>query len=125
MRDSGHGGHRIKGFILALGFLLLATPVVATTIPASDASTHVGQLATVEGVVAEVKIRLNRTTYIDIGGRYPKQAISGVIFARDASAVGDVTGLSGNRIRIIGTIYLFRGYPEIMITSRNQLQIAH
>ena len=111
---------------LILGLLLSIStaPVFAATIQARDASSHVGQFATVEGVVAEVHTRLNRTTYIDIGGRYPKQAISGVIFARDASAVGDVAGLSGSKVGIVGTIYLFRGYPEIMITSRNQLRVA-
>jgi hypothetical protein len=116
-----HGTERL--FVCAL-WLIFAAPALATTIEAHDANLHVGQFATVEGVVAEVNTRLNHTTYIDIGGRYPKQAISGVVFARDASKVGDVTGLSGSKIRLSGTIYLFRGYPEIMITSPDQIRTA-
>ena len=114
----------MKRFMLALVLSLSSAPALAETISAGDANSHVGQFATVEGDVAEAYTRLNGTTYIDIGGRYPNQAISGVIFARDASAVGDVSGLGGKRIHIVGTIYLFRGYPEIMITSRNQIQVV-
>jgi len=114
----------IKRLFIGSLWLIFATPAFATTIQARDANSHVGQFATVEGVVAEVYTRLSHTTYIDIGGRYPKQAISGVVFARDASKVGDVTGLSGSKIRLSGTIYLFRGYPEIMITSPNQIRTA-
>jgi len=110
--------------VFALFLSLFASPVFAETIPASDANSHVGQFASVEGVVAVVETRLNHTTYIDIGDRYPNQAISGVIFGRDASAVGDVSGLSGKKVKLVGTIYLFRGYPEIMITSRDQVRIA-
>lgn len=116
-------GNRVGRLIAGSLLSLLVAPAFATTIDARDANSHVGQFATVEGVVARVYTRLNRTTYIDIGGRYPNQSVSGVIFERDSSAVGDVNGLTGNKVRIIGTIYLFRGYPEIMVTSRNQLRV--
>src|SRR5882724_10498138 len=92
--------HEMNRLILGLLLSISAAPVFAATIQARDASLHVGQFAAVEGVVAEVYTRLNHTTYIDIGGRYPKQAISGVVFLHDASAVGDVSGLSGNKVRI-------------------------
>jgi len=123
-RESWKMRHGRKRLFFGSLLWIFAAPAFATTIQARDASSHVGQFATVEGVVAQVYTRLNHTTYIDIGGRYPKQAISGVVFARDSSAVGDVRGLSGSKIRISGTIYLFRGYPEIMITSPNQMRTA-
>ena len=110
--------------MFALVLSLFVQPVFAANMRASDATSHVGQFATIEGVVAGVETRLNRTTYVDIGGRYPNQAVSGVIFRRDASAVGDVSDLNGKRVRLVGTIYLFRGYPEIMIRSRDQIRIA-
>lgn len=115
--------NRLRRPIAGLLLSISVGPALATTIEARDSNSHVGQFVTVDGVVAKVYTRLNRTTYIDIGGRYPNQAISGVIFARDSSAVGDVSSLTGHKVRIAGTIYLFRGFPEIMVTSRNQVRV--
>ena len=84
-------------FALALVLTLAVAPAVAATISATDASSHIGQFATVEGVVGEVKVSKGGTTFIDVGGSYPNEVFTGVIFASDASTIGDVSGLSGKR----------------------------
>lgn len=103
---------------------LLAGPTVAAAIPAAAASSHVGQTATVEGVVSEVHTaRSGKETLIDIGGTYPAQTFTGVIFAPSMSTVGDVSDLTGKTIDITGTVQMFQGKPEVVITSRTQIKL--
>jgi DNA/RNA endonuclease YhcR with UshA esterase domain len=94
----------------------------ATVIPDTEAAQHVGQKATVEGTVAVVFTSKNGNTFINFGGRYPHQTFTGWIpkdspLATDAS----LSALEGKKVRITGTIDLYKGKPEIKIVSKDQL----
>src|SRR5580658_8049020 len=108
---------------IALLTVLVAAPARAAVIPASAASSHVGHSVTVEGLVSEVHTaRSGKETFIDMGGMYPNQTFTGVIFERSAAAVGDVRGLTGKTVDITGTIQMYEGKPELIITSRDQIR---
>lgn len=92
------------------------------TVAASQAQNHVGQHITVEGVVSEVHASAN-ATFIDIGGRYPDETFTGVIFGDDESGFSDLQGLEGKTVDITGTVKLYNGRPEIVLTSKDQLRI--
>ena len=84
-------------FLLGLGFTLAAAPALAQTqmIAAADAKAHVGQTVTVEGVVSEVHTAASgRATFIDIGGRYPNNTFTAVIFSRDVTKFSKWTPLT-------------------------------
>lgn len=109
-------------------FLLLATVAWASssyagTISPEQAGSHIGQLVTVEGVVTEVHTaRSGSATFIDMSGIYPNNAFTGVIFARDMAAVGDVSAFAGRTVDISGTVQLYRNRPEIIIRSASQIR---
>lgn len=103
--------------------LLVATPAAARAIPASEASSHTGETATVEGQVAEVFTSRRGDTFIDLGGRYPNETFTGVIFRSNAGAFGDVSGLQGSTVDLTGTITNYRGRPEIILRSRDQIDV--
>lgn len=93
------------------------------TIPPDQAASHVGQTVTVEGTVSEVHTaRSGSATFIDMGGSYPLNAFTGVIFARDMETVGDVNDLAGKTVDINGEVREYRGKPEIVISSRDQIK---
>jgi DNA/RNA endonuclease YhcR with UshA esterase domain len=108
---------------IALLTALVAAPGWAAVIAATAASSHVGQSVTVEGLVSEVHTaRSGKETFIDIGGAYPNQTFTAVIFERSAAVVGDVSGLTGKTVDITGTIQMYEGKPEMIITSRDQIR---
>jgi DNA/RNA endonuclease YhcR with UshA esterase domain len=108
---------------IALLVALIAAPASAGVIPAAAASSHVGQSATVEGVVSEVHTaRSGKETFIDVGGTYPNQTFTAVIFAPSMSAIGDVGGLTGKTVDITGAIQIYEGKPEVIVTSRGQIR---
>jgi DNA/RNA endonuclease YhcR with UshA esterase domain len=101
----------------------LATAQTVTVIPDTEATEHVGQKATVEGTVVPVFTSNKGNTFINFGGKYPHQTFTGYIPADSTLAGGgsSLAGLEGKRIKITGTIDLYKGKPEIKITSKDQL----
>jgi hypothetical protein len=91
------------------------------TIAAATAADHVGQSVTVEGIVSDVHVAA-RAIFIDVGAPYPDEDFAGVIFSEDFGAFPNVTALEGNAVDISGTIQLYRGRPEIVLTSASQVR---
>jgi hypothetical protein len=50
---------------------------IAAAIPADAAAAHIGEYATVEGVVANVFASKNGKTFLNIGAAYPNQTFTG------------------------------------------------
>jgi DNA/RNA endonuclease YhcR with UshA esterase domain len=108
---------------LAIILTMATSPTFADSISANDAASHVGQSATVEGTVSEVhRARSGKATFLDIGGRYPNNAFTAVVFERSMSVVGDLSGFDGRTVDVTGTIQLYQGKPEIIVTSRDQIK---
>ncbi len=96
-----------------------ATP----TYTIEQASAHAGEVATVEGPVAEVFVSSRGNAFLDFGARYPNQEFSAVVFRKNARAFGDLTGLGGKRVKVTGRIAIYRGRPEIILSSPSQLRV--
>jgi DNA/RNA endonuclease YhcR with UshA esterase domain len=95
----------------------------ATVIPDTEAAQHVGQQATVEGTVVAVFTSKNRNIFLNFGGRYPNQTVAGWMPARTRLASDPaLRSLEGKRVRITGTIELYRGKAEIEISSKDQIE---
>ena len=100
--------------------MLRALPVISDT----EAAQHVGQRVTVEGVVVAVTNSGKGNIFINFGGKYPYQTFSGWIPKESELAGGSgLAGLEGKRIKISGTIELYKGKPEIKIMSKDQLSL--
>jgi DNA/RNA endonuclease YhcR with UshA esterase domain len=113
----------MKASILALVSALTVTPALAQTIAASEAQKHVGQSATVAGVVSEVhRTASGNAIFIDIGGRYPDNAFAAVIFADDFSKFPEVDSLDGKTVTVTGRIKDYQGKPEIILNDPGQIR---
>jgi hypothetical protein len=113
----------MKGFAIAAGLALLAAPAFAGAVAPGDAGKHVGEVVTVEGVVAGVHAAPNGTILIDLGGRYPDNSFVAVIFPGNTPRFGPLSGYVGNRVQISGSVQLYHGKPEITLTNEGQIQV--
>jgi DNA/RNA endonuclease YhcR with UshA esterase domain len=115
------------GSWLFLLFLVwVPAPVEAqtsTVIPDTEAAQHVGQKATVEGTVVKVFTSKNGNTFLNFGGEYPNQTFTGWI-PKDSPLAADasLSVLEGKKVRITGTIDLYKGKPEIKLMSKSQIE---
>ena len=108
--------------LLALGFALAALPARAETIGSGDAKAHVGQTVTVEAAINDVHTGRSGVTFIDIGGRYPDNDFTAVIFAGDVAKFPNASALQGKTVAISGPVQLYRGRPEIVLKTADQLK---
>ena len=117
---------RLAALMLALSIIYpLAAiadelPIVADT----DATAHIGQTATVQGLVAEVYTSSKGNVFLDFENPYPNEVFSGVIFSSSVPEFGDLTGYQGKRVEVTGQIRLYKGKPEIILDSPNQLRLT-
>ncbi len=109
-----------------LPFLLVAFlatgPAGAETIAPAAASARVGQAVTVRGTVEDVHTISSGMTFLDMGGRYPANTLSVVIFSADAGKFPNVRALSGKVAEITGPVELYKGKPEIVLKDVAQLK---
>jgi hypothetical protein len=89
-------------------------------IPAADAKNHIGEHATVYGRVYQSKLTRNGTALLDIGGAYPNEQFSVVEFRADRD-YHELAKLEGKTISVTGTIKEYRGKPEVVISSLDDI----
>ena len=62
--------------------------------------------------------------FLNMGGQYPNQLFAGFIPASSAANVPNPQQYEGKTVSLSGKIVLYRGNPEIVVSSSSQLKIA-
>jgi len=109
--------------IALLAYTLVQQPAPLT---AAAAKAHVGEQATVCGVVKSARWASNsnrRPTFLNLDEAYPRQLFTVVIFEenRGKFTPPPETRFEKKRICVSGTIEEFRGTPEIVVTAPTQI----
>jgi hypothetical protein len=106
-------------FALSVGSLLSADVL---QIDPYEAPTHIGQSVRVSGLVVAVFVSKAGNVFINFGDKYPNQTFTGWTPAGTPLASDpSMQLLQGKTVKITGTINLYRGKPEIKITSKDQI----
>ena len=95
-----------------------------TLIPDTEAAQHVGQAVAVEGTITRVFKSRNGNIFLNFGGEYPN--ITFVVWIpQDAPEAADprLTNLQGKKVKIVGTIQLYRDKPEIKVSTAEQIVV--
>ena len=116
--------HCVASLIISQTVLAIARAQTTTIIPANEAAAHVGEYATVEGVVAKVFTSKSGNTFLNIGASYPNQTFTGWIPpASPVSKSPTLSDIEGKHVKIIGRIEMYKGKPEIRINAASQLEV--
>lgn len=125
MKGAGEGEYGVKAIAfagVALVGLLAATALSGPPSPVKI-SGSVGGPAIVEGVVSEVHVAARSgVTFIDLGGRYPGNTFTAVIWPEDAAKFPHVGELYGRMMKITGPLQLYQGKQEIILRDAGQLE---
>lgn len=92
-------------------------------INSSEANSHINANAIVSGYVADV-VEREKVAYLNFDKKYPKNTFTAVIFSEKFSEIGDLSVYKNQNVEIQGTITEYRGKPQIIITSKNQINIV-
>jgi hypothetical protein len=116
--------------VLTLCCALFAASLAAQEAPMSvvaDSAAHsvLGQLATIEGTVAEVKTRAHHGfLYLNLGGRFPDHRLGVLIPVEARERFGDLEMLLGRRIRVTGQVWMQDGkWPAVTLSQPIALSV--
>lgn len=85
-------------------------------------SDYINKNAIVEGYVADVVIR-PKVNYLNFDNKFPKQSFTAVIFPKDAEKFDDLNTYKNKNARVKGKVHLYKGKPQIIVNSPEQIQI--
>jgi len=91
-------------------------------VSALEAKKHFNTDAIVTGKVAEVNVA-ERLIRLNFELAYPSNAFTAVIFANKTNLFPNVRELKDKTVEVTGKIAEYRGHPEIILTSTNQLKV--
>jgi DNA/RNA endonuclease YhcR with UshA esterase domain len=57
-----------------------------------------------------------------MGGKYPNQAFSAVVFRERQAVFCDLTRYDGKIVDVAGTVRMYRGKPEIILIDPSELR---
>jgi len=86
-----------------------------------EAAAHVGETAMVVGTVVSVHRSKAGNIYLNFGADYPHQTFSGAILNPRDPAFTQLDTLAGKRVGVRGMIKNYKGQPEILIESMDQI----
>jgi hypothetical protein len=113
---------------LAVLSCLAAATAGAAEIGLEAAAKHVGESATVCGVVESARYAERSTshpTFLNLGRAYPNQVFTVVIFGSDRAKFGTPeSALLKKRVCATGVITLYQGRPEMNLRDPSQLSSA-
>lgn len=93
--------------------------VSANDIELSDMGRYVDQNVTVSGKVYSIK-DVKSMVLVNVGGAYPNQPLT-VVLKSAAKALA--SGIDGKEITVTGTVLLYKGKPEIIVTDPSKLRL--
>ena len=107
--------------------LLIVCPIAAYAAPLSpeEAASHVGESATVCGLVASTRYAAQAAatpTFLDFAKPYPNQTFTAIIFGGDRAKFGapELT-LREKNVCVTGQIFLYQEKAEIILRDPTQL----
>jgi DNA/RNA endonuclease YhcR with UshA esterase domain len=117
-----------KQFVAAIVITLICVAAL-TEVPgqagavyaAAEAAKHIGENATITDKVDGVHQSGKGNVFLNMGGRYPNQAFTAFIPAGSAAQFPEVQHYQGRTVAVSGKITLYRGKPEIVVTSPSQV----
>jgi hypothetical protein len=118
------------GFVALVIALACANPGQAQKAYfAAEAAKHVGEYATVCGVVADARYAASsrgRPTFLNLDKRYPNQPFTVVIWGttRVRFSPPPEKQLLGKNICVSGTIELYRGKAQIVLQDPSQITVG-
>jgi hypothetical protein len=90
-----------------------------------EAAAHVGEFATVVGTVVSVRTSRAGNIFVNFGADYPHQSFSAVLFRRQHPRSQELDSLEGRRVGIRGVIGLYKGQPQIVVETAEQILSMH
>jgi len=107
--------------------MVAQTALAANKLTADQAKNHIGENATVCGTVASIHYAAGSRgapTFVNLEKRYPNEIFTILIWGEDLAKFSTKPSTwDGKRVCATGTINSYRGTPEIVAKSQDQITV--
>jgi DNA/RNA endonuclease YhcR with UshA esterase domain len=111
-------------FLLIFLFILPAAMYPQTKTSPDSAENYIGSQVTVIGVVNQVHLTKTGNYFLNMGGDFPDNTFTAVIFSSDTSKFSDIKSFEGKAVSVTGTVQSYNDKPEIVINNKDQIKLA-
>jgi DNA/RNA endonuclease YhcR with UshA esterase domain len=114
----------MKALLSLLAIVLFAATAIAghPIMPPEQAAERIGKRSSIQGVVTQVHVD-EKATFVNMGGIYPNQTFTAVIFPRTGIDPSELEKLNGKSIIVSGVVREHKGKPQIVVDSMNQISL--
>jgi hypothetical protein len=113
--------------LIIAGLTACGVQADSASITAAEAANNEGKSAKVCGLVASAKYATEtrrQPTFLNLDHPYPNHVFTALIWGSDRSAFSyPPESLRGQRICVKGTIELYKGKAEIIVSSPSQIEV--
>jgi len=116
----------MKNLLVALFIAFCVKNTKAQIVTTADSAIYYDStLVTICDRVADTYLTKSNTTMLNFGNKYPNQSLTVVIFESDRQNfnVAPEESFKDKRVCVTGKIKLYKGKPEIIIKSPNQIKV--
>jgi DNA/RNA endonuclease YhcR with UshA esterase domain len=109
--------------LFTLSALICAASIFAqsSNYTAVEAAKHVGETATITGMVDGAHQSGKGNIFLNMGGKYPNQAFTAFIPSSSAAQFPNPQQYEGRTLAVSGKITLYKGKPEIIVNAPSQI----
>ena len=115
----------VRLLITSMALALWTVGARAATLAPEDAAKHVGENATICGLVASAKYAeqaRGKPTFLDFGKPYPNAIFTALILGSDRAKFGTPEKvMQGKQVCVTGQIQLYQGKPQVILNDPKQL----
>lgn len=115
----------MKKSVAVLAQVVICIAAVAANLTTSEAAKHVGENATVCGIVASVHTAMSSKgspTFVNLDKPYPNQLFTILIWGSDLQKFSPApASWDGKKVCATGTIAMYRNAPEIVAREAGQI----
>jgi hypothetical protein len=109
--------------LLSVNTFVDAPAMTPKKIGTAEAKNYYDETMVVTGKVVGVSVRPT-ISFLDFDVAYPNSPFTAVVFPENASLFGDLQRFNNHNVEITGTVTEYRGKPEIILESTNQIKVV-
>jgi hypothetical protein len=83
---------------------------------------HIGDSLKVKGFVADIYLS-EKVAYLNFENKFPKNDLACTVFSGRFDEFGDLSVFKGKNVMVTGKVTTFKGKPQIILNSKDQIKI--
>lgn len=110
--------------VIILSFITSVLAFSQIKITPAEAKNYIGKKETITGKIDQIHLTNTGTYFLNMGGKYPDNPFTAIIFKSDTSKFGNVQSYEGKEVEVSGMVKEYNDETEIILESKEQIKLV-